>query len=419
MTTVASASEEGVLLVTFFLPMPEPLAVPDGSTFTYLTGEHPLLRGTAVTPVADKPPMPDSEGQLAVSLRFWRREVEPAMASDIRLLFDVAHAAVPSPLPKHPSIEGVEAPPLPKLVVEAAVGVPGRIGDVRVLHQAFEQALIYIQTFQRSYAIVSGRAVDLLTRETLPPMVPSIVRQLAPNDTVPLPGIYVLTTGGHLGEQQPLENDKLSLIASMSRPGVEAYTVSSFFELRRSARVALEKYGNYWLAITATDAAAEALLNVLLGTALWEEGLSPQDAAGGPFKFGLRTRLLQEYHGRFGGSWVLKTGSVVGDWEAKIARPRNRLVHGGHVPSEKEAKDAIAALRRLVKFVTDQLAAQAKRGRYPKTAILIAGAASLKERQSWTKKLEAIEYNDVFAEQQAWWKRFESQLSKNYKLDPS
>ncbi|GAA1720918.1 hypothetical protein GCM10009793_17510 [Brachybacterium phenoliresistens] len=85
-----------------------------------------------------------------------------------------------------------------------------------------------------------------------------------------------------------------------------------------------------------------------------------------------------------GGNWTT-SASAWERWNKEGVELRNRVVHGGHIPSYREAKSAIDAHSAMVAFLADRIAQKTKL--YPRTALKAVGEANLRKRERWTKHI--------------------------------
>jgi hypothetical protein len=101
-------------LSLFFVPLPEPVPIPHGTTISFaLEEQDSRLRGISWQPAIDVPPIPDWDGDhLFVSVKFWQvKAVSDYYIRQVEAVFKVISAmkgvhsrsAQPPNLPRSPS----------------------------------------------------------------------------------------------------------------------------------------------------------------------------------------------------------------------------------------------------------------------------------------------------------------------------
>lgn len=143
----------------------------------------------------------------------------------------------------------------------------------------------------------------------------------------------------------------------------------AYMQLSAEARRFFDREGDSRVAVIMAETACEVLLDALLGCLLWEEGVSPKDAAEAYFSQSLAGRIKRHYGPRLGANWSLRGRGKVASWYIDLAGLRNRCVHAGHVPSRDEALAASRAERALVDFVMSRL--KARSAIYPRSASIV------------------------------------------------
>lgn len=383
-------------LAYFFVPLPDHLGLPQSFISTVLE-ETPLARI-------------QSEGlpglSTGVSFRFMRVDQPLDATAEIRTLFEVAAESLPSGSRSAADQDGdVEPPDRPRnsmTVVEMAVAVDLPIGmgsdqddeDPRItaLTDAFDRGLHGVREFQRAYYTAKRRPIRLVTRESLPFAVPLGVRKVYDDDGKPLPfevDMSMFWLNANFPAEPPpwREQDTQALSVALdhlSKDGV----LSSYLEFKREAQVAMDREGDYRSAVMFTATACEVLFDDLLAHMLWEEGERPEDAAT-LFNGVLSVRVKKAFHARLRGTWSLDQAGPIAEWFGKVARLRNRVVHGGYEPSLDESREAIEAAEALQDHLGDLVANQT--ASYPRTALTLPGKYGLKRRHKWTTTFEQLQ----------------------------
>jgi hypothetical protein len=135
--------------------------------------------------------------------------------------------------------------------------------------------------------------------------------------------------------------------------------------------------------------ACEVLLDYLLASMLWEEGYLPADAAKLWDGDSVTKRIKTHYSGRLGGNWNPDTSPSLMQWREYVADVRNRVIHGGSLPTKADVKAAKTATEALASFATQRLVIKWKT--YPRTLALLVGTASIQRYGSKSKRDAILE----------------------------
>lgn len=375
----------------FFVPLPEPLGLPDKTVL-------PILEGAPAAWWDDgdcAPPPVHTAG----SLLFHHATRPSPETHQVGVLFEVAKAAIPGDdgpdTEEAAAPDAAERPAVEITVVEMAVGfdMPAGDGDAEdALSDAFDRGLQYVRDAQRAYYAARRRPVRLVSREALPFAIPCAVRRVYGDDGEPLPfraalSMFLLHMNVTFRDSDLNEREQQAFGAAL-RQQAAGGAFASYLEFVREADVALDRDGAYRAAVLFTATACEVLLDDLLAHLLWEERARPEDAAG-VFESFLTARVKREYHPRLGGQWTVDRDGPVRSWATAVADLRHRVVHGGYEPTLDEARTAAAAARDLNAHLCDLVAAKA--AVYPRTALLLPGAEGLRRRGLWTRRLDELQ----------------------------
>ncbi len=423
-----SASEP---LVTFLLPLPEALAIPVGRPMAELRKVdfrlHHILEG--LTHEGDSPGPGDGgkAPEAGKRLNLVRAHVQTASAVihrvDVDLVAQVGlDAALEAALRAQPrkdrlgiaqDLAASDAPdtggavrsvaevciPLQVLVAcqAADAGETGGVAlperddiDEELLTRAFDRAVEYVRTIQSAYHAMTRRPVTLLANELLPPFVPYLVRsaqQIQDEEVVPVDLFFVHMSIGHLVEEPDITDDQFD---GMFNAAERSEILLTYLDLHRHGSVAFHRHGNTREAVVMMAAAAESLLDIVLGLLLWEEGLTPERASQ-LWAEGLMTRVRTSYSARLGGRWDVTSTSPVGEWSRSVAGVRHRVVHAGYMPTRLEAERAIAAVESLLSFIGDRLVYGSNLRTYPRSASQLLGVYGLRRRQRFPRWLEQLQ----------------------------
>lgn len=409
-------------LAYFFVPLPEPLGLPDRFVFEFTRPrtyeefvelDRQWREEEDGDDVKSHPTQSDfDEPILVASLRFWRAEVETTDPGRITILFDIAQRAFPS----IPDATGTrQGFPCARTIVEMAVPLED---GVEAITEAFDTGLACLRKFQRGYYLAGGRyPITLASRERMPPGVPFGVRtSIDGADTWP-EGLsyFLLNSNLHADTRLPdLNDDELPRLTDGVAAVDRQVVFSSYLELVRESQVALDRNGDYRAAVIFTATAAETLLDDLLSHLLWEEGLRPEEAAvvfDGRF---LLTRLRTEYHPRIGGDWG-SPASPVNDWKERVAQIRHRVVHGGYEPDLYAARLALEATKGLENFLVQRMTTGDVLARYPRTTMAFLGQPGVRRRNLWSQVLQDLTEDPTEPTWEQTFLRWQSAMSRQRK----
>lgn len=263
------------------------------------------------------------------------------------------------------------------------------------LRMALHVALADLRSIQRGVHVMRRAPTAISTLERLPFSVPVVLR-LA-RDVGDSEGqtkeILLITRpdAGPLPQFAPelIPDDEMQAF-NKSRQRAEIGPLAAHADVYREAHIALDRLGDYRLAVLLFGIAAESLFDELLLLLMWEEGITPEQAAK-DWVDGLQARLRTQLAGRIGGPWDLTGRNPIAAWAQHVASPRNRVAHAAYQPEMAEAHRSFEGVNTLVSHLCDRLASPEVRRRYPRTALMVAGEQGLQRRNSYTAKLRTLE----------------------------
>ena len=172
-----------------------------------------------------------------------------------------------------------------------------------------------------------------------------------------------------------------------------------FVTLSRAARRSMSVEGDYASAVIQAFTAGESLLDTLLSSLAWEEisfWPAPQlDVETVVRWFEWPTTLKSRLDNQL--SKMLKKWhmgdqqSALYRWVNDDARLRNRIVHTGYEPTEREVQDLLSDLSMLEKYVKATLLNDYNRVRYARTTFLLVGREGLQKRKLYKGKLKELD----------------------------
>lgn len=378
--------EPGDLLAYFFIPLPEPIGLPENMVFPF---EHLEDLATALTRTdADQglELRTESYTSLVVHQLEW---TEPYFGVDDHLVSRV-HSVLPwlvdaSDVTPTPS----EFPLAALTLVEAAV----LIRSSEDVSPGFDEALSGIRLLQKAYFSSTGKATRLVRREALPVVVMYALGRVSSDySLVEEQGVSLF----HCHLNGPLDADSEvdvdGVFGDALRATLDQGPVVAFSEAAREAKVAEFLRGEYKTAVIYYASAAESLLQTLLLLLMWEEQRSPADAVDEYRSAGaLVSRVKKLYDRRLkGGKWRFDQDGPIKTWDEQTAKLRHRAVHAGYEPSAEECARAREGFECLTTFVADRLSSTAVLPRYPRTATILVGMPGLQQRGRWNGTVKRI-----------------------------
>lgn len=257
------------------------------------------------------------------------------------------------------------------VVAETAL-VPASTNDrSEALSDAFDRCEDALVDLIRALRMSTKLRLPLPHRATLPVMVPMLVRPAGD------PSLFQVSWNVPGPASPPaLSAEELDRAHYWLFTLTQGHLFAAYAERYREAFDAYEVDGDRPLTLIRCQLAAEVLLDALLKSALWEEGVRPPVAAAAEFSVGLGTRVRRYYHVRFGGDWNVESPAwALGAWHRDVRVPRNRVVHANYAPSRAEARAALRALEGLDAFVRLRLADRPLT--YPRTIAMLLGRPGL------------------------------------------
>lgn len=378
----------GYQVLNFFVPLRRGVRMPDGITFTgvlrpsggTLTRRPPAI----VESDSPLPPLPHPNG--AIQIRLIRVDsVHPDLAS-LDAVYPVAGRALGRPEDATSPI-GDSFGTVIKTVAQLNVSSPCKLGSdastVAAVEESFGWALDCLRELLFRYRQESDSYALIPARETLPAMV--MMHQIAyyPDGSVydDPGGMGAYFPGGQGVEEREkslLSPEQLRATLSAAWNSYEDPIFQRFNTFSLDAREALYLHGDYRATVLNAATAAECFLDDILSYALWWEGLTPQNAAP-ILSMPVFKRVKSEFASRFGGVWLPAREGAVLDWHQKVARYRDRVIHGGYQPSQEEAHAALSALSGLRKFVGRRVTSNRVIQRYRHLPLLLLGRDRLRK----------------------------------------
>jgi hypothetical protein len=366
--------------IVFFVVLRRELPLPSSILFASRAGD-PDVRIVEADNWTTKPPPPEpSPGGATV--RAWQSLTDGThMREPLDLTDNVVSLVVGRLGSKTKPSDQDDPPPRTQTVLELSAVLSDRRDAAQ---HAFRRAWRLAEDLSRAHAVASGCSSDPLALSDAFPVSLFLTRDRRGwhRDSV---SQYLITENlDHLVPRTLDDEHDISAFFVFARRLRSNDPWALYAERRAASRRAMLS-GQFSDAIIESAVAAEIIFDVVLGWALWESGTTTMDAAT-PLKRPLMERLRSEMHPRLGGTWDLTNTPELSGWHSSIARLRNRIVHRGYRPSEREASEAVAAGDALASFLVARVTANVTK--YPKMAISVLGAPGLKDRGLYSRRVD-------------------------------
>ena len=380
------ARADGYAVFNYLVPLRRGLRLPDGITFE--GGATPIGAMLARTePVIHEPgdtlppPAAPMDGSLRIRLlRVDRPHSEVQLWHDLYSQF-VRLTGRPNEMPENARAPGGD---VVCTVAQLQVASPCKLGSDNSLMQAdrdaFGWGLFVLRELQYAYRQAADGFALPVSKQNLPPFMWMDARVYARDGSlVEDRGVGAFNSGGGLLEEfdtSSLTEEQVNemLSAAWSPHGDSLFQRYNIFLL--DSREAFYIAGDYRATILNAAIAAECLFDDLLNYALWWERKTPQEAVPILNK-AIYGKVKTEFAPRFYGKWLPQKGPIL-NWHQKVARLRDRVIHGGYLPTEEEAHAALDATRGVRKYLTRVVTDRRVRKKYRHLPLLLLGPSQLK-----------------------------------------
>jgi hypothetical protein len=327
-----------------------------------------------------EPPILTCEGvecPRAVVTRFIATE-----ASDTRTVeslsdvFEAAHALAKSPKRVRPAFD----PGLTFLRPVVIVAAPREEDETPEQH--FDRCFGYVVDNARALLLASEELCPPVSRQQLAPSYIVVDEDADGNRHIEGAALMMDT---YLGPSRATRHHT-DLAEKFVLAGATKNPVEVHHDLRLAAQRAVFAEGDYIGGVLKAAAACETFIKQASWHLTWEATQhllsDPAPTAMAVHRlFGARPSHLigQVLSTRLGGDWGSRErGKPVGSWRHEVAQLRNRIIHLGHRPSERDAVGSVDALASLEKHVLDRLATRSNV--YPRSSLMLVGKEGLERR---------------------------------------
>lgn len=428
---VGNAEKEEALAVVFFLPLSDPILVPDATTFTFFGDEDvPELRDHEFRLLEGSEPWPvETIGKSFVSLRFWQVTAKnPDLDFMYEGLDEVYRRALPVSVWPDAAFKGRFRKMLSGLweIIRQAIGRFDAVetsvktiveavtvlstssrdlqGDEEELSDAFDACMEGVSKISRIYRLSTNTLSPPASQERLPIGVPFVTRTLtSPVEWRQGPDLMLLHFNVSVTSSEVvLDEAGMQRLFFFFQSFHRGHPLMSHRERVAEAKRSLIKEGDYANAIIHAQTSLEALFDGLLMLILWEDNMPPMDAATKVFSNTLHKRVRSEFPPRLGGDWNTKGSGPIGLWASQLVPLRNRVVHAAYGPSKAEAQMALHTAGAAADFALTRLAHSSPT--YKRTAILVLGKDQIADMGAWSHEME--DFFSVANEEPAWLELF-------------
>lgn len=258
-----------------------------------------------------------------------------------------------------------------------------------------------VEVSRACHGTLSDTRVSALTFERLPFVAWYSTRRAVPShdwDGDGLGALLLPTLASKEGLPPRLSKDQSiwlqANLASLAQSNPVLVSVEHFAKAHTARNI-----GDRGQAVTHVAIAAETLFDALLALILFEEHQIDPESAVGPLGGWLTARVKAQFHPRLGGSWALTGDGPLAKWDRHIATLRNRVIHRGYTPTQRETHDAFLSFNELHEFLIKRLVE--KRNDFRRAALLLVGTKRLREEGHYRGPFrEAVEQK---GEREATW----------------
>lgn len=378
------------LLILFFIPAPEALALPHGMTLRIERDETvEWMKGVPVAPIPGYTWHLNPEGKNMVSVRIWRAPEEvkfdltpfhrAMQAIQITTGSEITEEAIPS-IP----IQG----PSYATVIEAVTSlIPafddhGELDVIGSISEAFDRCIESLSDLYRPY-IINFRDINVRIpgRINVFPLIPWTTKDPFSSE-VKLGGIEIFFAGpaaGIIPQAVDIADDaqiqRMIHVLQRTKMG-DPLTVYSEHSLAAGRSLMIDS--DYPAAVVRSHIASEVLMNSILLLMAWERNTSEEEVSR--WSRWVLIRKIEECYPKFlSGNWrTEEENTIIGHWMEYVHRVRNRVVHEGYFPTDDEAHHALDVVSALSEHMKNCILTHWST--YPRTALLMIGTEGLQNR---------------------------------------
>jgi len=384
-------------LITFYIPLPEPVALPADQVF-YARRAEPV-------PWLDQVKWPDRYRTLNHILRE-RNFVILRMAQLFgETSFDSSIIDTALSVAEH-ALNGIpdrtfeirnyarQEPSSEKFVVQTIVEattvlLPANDED-DAESSAFERVLGELRQWEMAYFQTTGDVSSTrISRSSVYPLIPYVTYSPSENRWGQLTIMQVNLGKAYFPKStETLGAGQVEAITSLWQSIRRSDPLMEYEKSLYAADRLLEVQGDYSVSVVQLHTAGEILLDSLLISLAWEDisfedsKSLTRDEVSSWFGRGssLEKRLRSQYHIRLRGWTINKSGSPLHQWSTMVSALRNKIVHFGYEATVFEAYRCREAVSQVDNFVRDLLVSSDNAKKYPRTALIFNGKDRLQER---------------------------------------
>lgn len=283
------------------------------------------------------------------------------------------------------------------------------------LNEAFDRCIKECEIFLEAYVQTTNDfRTGFVNRSTVLPAVPFVQFDPATRRVSAESSLRVNGEGAYPSEPPPdLSEAQLFEIAERATNSQLDHPWVLILHWRRLAFRSLHVDGDYAASVVFTQTAGEVFFDAMLMSLGWEDlesGRLPdltREAILEWFKpkSSMSSKLKSYYTDErriLGGWYQANKGNPIFDFEHDVLRLRNRIVHAGYRPSDREAELAFEIEDKASSFAIECLLRDSNRTRYPFTALTFLGLQGLTARGLFTGKVK----EQIESAPNDWWQDF-------------
>lgn len=377
--------------IAFFIPLPDRLPLPDGYEVDHLVGFERLDHDWVDLLEEGYQESADQPAEVApTGIKYRIHQVRYAGSDPVE---EVTSLFVEAAKKGFAPLDGAMQRREPDLrtIVEALVPLARTNLETLGVEYCFEFAMAGIRDLQISYSILRSRPLRLVTRGTLPVLIPM---RLIGDDADDEDKMHLFETGRRSVDPTPaLEQmaatDVHSLIHIRNRRA-RSSVVYAGHDLLREAQTQFHREANYRAAAITIGIAGEVFATLVHMWLCWESQQLPSDVVKEfDHQSSHRSRVVSSLKDLLGGQWAADRG-VIGDYLSGVVELRNRVAHQAYEPTRAETARALDAYLAFTEHVQNRLSSHPNLHRYPRTAVTMCGLTYLEGRGRLSKKLRSL-----------------------------
>ena len=378
------------LFILFFIPAPEALAIPHGSTLGIVRDETvDWLKGVPMAPLPGYTPYSSLDGENMVSVRIWRAEEEVKLdLTPLNMAREAIQITTGAEITENVlSSLSIEGPSYATVLEVVTAFLPsfdeqGNLDIDLSISDAFDRCIESLADLYRPY-IINFRDINvrMIGRTNIFPFIPWTTKDPFSDEEnfggigwftpSPSPGIIPRTVDT---ASEP-QSQRLFSILQRTKMG-DPLTVYSEHSLAAGRSLMIDS--DYPAAVVRSHIASEVLMNSVLLMMAWERNTSEELVVKWS-RWSLTRKIEKCYPQFLSDNWsTVEETTIIGHWMECVHRVRNRVVHEGYFPTDDEARHALDIVSALSEHMKNCILNHWST--YPRTALMMIGTEGLQNR---------------------------------------